>query len=511
MCPGRLAPRRMVAYGWRHQSRNRPAVQPVDRPMQRSPTLLLVGRPAVSGTREGALARAVDHLDSGAFLDDLRRRVAIPTESQERARAPELRRYLEDEIAPWLARHGYRSEVLANPDPKGGPFLVAERHEGEGLPTLLTYGHGDVVRGLPEQWRPGLDPWTITVEGERWYGRGTADNKGQHSAIMAALAAVLEERGRHGFNSKLLIETGEEMGSPGLDAFCAAHKDRLRADVLIASDGPRMRPGTANVSLGNRGGLAFDLVVALREGSRHSGHWGGVLEDPGVILAHALASIVDQRGRILVPQWLPRDIPPAVRATLAGLEVETGDTGIAIPDDWGEPGLSLAEKVFGWTGFIVLAFITGRPENPVNGVQPDARARCQIRFTADVDADALLPALRRHLDERGFAQVQIVPAERNNFEPWRTDPENPWVGWTMASIERTTGARPDLVPNSSGGLPSELFARHLGVPVIWIPQSYRGCCQHGPNEHLLAPLAREALAIMAGLFFDLGERDGVPR
>ena len=216
----------------------------------------------MSGTREGAVKRAAEHFEGGAFLDDLRRRVAVPTESQERARAPELRRYLDDEIAPWLARYGYESEVLANPDPAGGPILVAERHEGEGLPTLLTYGHGDVVRGIPEQWRAGLDPWTITVEGERWYGRGTADNKGQHSIVMAALAAALEERGRHGFNSKLLIETGEEMGSLGLDAFCAAQKDRLSADVLIASDGPRMKLGHAEIKLGNRGGLAFDLAIS---------------------------------------------------------------------------------------------------------------------------------------------------------------------------------------------------------------------------------------------------------
>jgi acetylornithine deacetylase/succinyl-diaminopimelate desuccinylase-like protein len=349
----------------------------------------------MSGMREGAVKRAAEHFEGGAFLDDLRRRVAVPTESQERARAPELRRYLDDEIAPWLARYGYASEVFANPDPAGGPFLVALRKEGEGLPTLLTYGHGDVVRGIPEQWRSGLDPWILTVEGERWYGRGTADNKGQHSIVMAALAMVLEERGRHGFNSKLLIETSEEIGSPGLDAFCAAHRNRLRADVLIASDGPRMKPGRADIKLGNRGGLAFDLVIELREGSRHSGHWGGVLEDPGVILAHALASIMSKRGRILIPEWLPSKIPPAVRAALSGLEVDPADPGLAMSDDWGEPGLSLAEKMYGWTSFIILAFITGRPENPVNGVQPDARARCQIRFTADVDPEAFLPALSR--------------------------------------------------------------------------------------------------------------------
>src|SRR4051794_41023103 len=83
-----------------------------------------------------------------------------------------------------------------------------------------------------------LRPWSITVEGDRIYGRGTADNKGQHSINMAALAAAIAERGLLGFNVKLLIEMGEKVGSIGLRELCEAHKDGLlKADLLIASDG----------------------------------------------------------------------------------------------------------------------------------------------------------------------------------------------------------------------------------------------------------------------------------
>ena len=81
---------------------------------------------------------------------------------------------------------------------------------------MLIYGHGDTIRGLDDLWRPGLSPWRITVEGERIYGRGTADNKGQHSVNIGAIAAVLAERGALGFNVKFLIEMGEEVGSAGL-------------------------------------------------------------------------------------------------------------------------------------------------------------------------------------------------------------------------------------------------------------------------------------------------------
>lgn len=465
----------------------------------------------MSGSRAGAIDRIRAQFDSGAFRETLARRVAIPTESQEPERLPDLRRYLEGEMAPSLAPLGYETVIVDNPTPGGGPFLIASRTEDPSLPTLLTYGHGDVVRGIPEQWRDGLDPWTITVEGDRWYGRGTADNKGQHSIVVAALEAVLAERGRHGFNSKILIETSEEIGSPGLDAVLAQEKDRLACDILIASDGPRMKPGRADVKLGNRGGIAFDLSLKLREGSRHSGHWGGVLEDPGILLAQALSTITTPRGRILVEDWLPKAIPPKVRAALQGLEVDPADPTLVMPDDWGEPGLSVAEKMYGWTSFIILAFVCGRPENPVNGVQPDARARCQIRFTADADHTRFLPALRAHLDAHGFPMIEITPVRENFFPAWRTDPDNPWVDWTVASVARTTGETPTVVPNSSGGLPSELFGRNLGCPVLWIPHSYGGCRQHGPDEHLLAPLTREALSIMAGVFWDLGEAEGRPR
>ena len=334
----------------------------------------------MAASRSGALNRAAEHLECGDFMTDLARRVAIPTESQEPERFDDLYRYLTDEIQPWLDPYGYECEIFDNSVKGGGPFLVAQRMEDPSRPTLLTYGHGDVVRGLAEQWRDGLDPWTLTHRGDRYYGRGTADNKAQHSIVMAALKTVLEERSHHGFNSKIFVELSEEIGSPGLDEFCRDHKELLAADVLLASDGPRMRPDRADIKLGNRGALSFDLVIDLREGSRHSGHWGGVLEDPGIMLAQAISSITTPKGKILVDGWLPTEIPANIREMLKDCEVDPGPDFPHIDPDWGEPGLSRPEKMFAWTSFIVLSFITGRPENPGNGVQPDAIARCQLRF-----------------------------------------------------------------------------------------------------------------------------------
>jgi hypothetical protein len=104
------------------------------------------------------------------------------------------------------------------------------------------------------------------VDGDRWYGRGTADNKGQHTINFAALERVIEARGRLGFNVKVLLETGEETGSPGLREVCVAERHALSADVLIASDGPRLRASQPTLFLGSRGAFNFDLTVDLRSG-----------------------------------------------------------------------------------------------------------------------------------------------------------------------------------------------------------------------------------------------------
>src|SRR5215813_10307044 len=431
-------------------------------------------------SRAAAIKRAQAYFDDGGFLADLRRRVAIPSSSQEPGRAEALHAYLQDDIVPALAALGCTSRILDNP--RGPPVLVAERLEDPAALTVLVYGHGDTVRGFDELWRKGLSPWSITVEGERIYGRGTADNKGQHSVNIAGLAAVLRERGRLGFNVKLLIEMGEEVGSIGL----------------------RVAPDRPTLFLGARGGHPIDLIVDLREGSHHSGNWGGLLANPGIVLAHALASITDARGTIQVPEWRP-PLPQSVRRVLQGVEVDGGEDGPRIDRDWGEPELTTAERVFGWNSFEVLAFTTGTPDEPVNAIPGKARAHCQLRYVVGTDEADIIPALRRHLDRHGFCQVEVRRGGGGFFNASRLDPADPWVGFASASLERTTGHAPVILPNLGGSLPNDIFVDVLKLKTIWVPHSYAGCSQHAPNEHLLAPIAREGLGLMAGLFWDLGE------
>ncbi|HET9207915.1 MAG TPA: M20 family metallopeptidase [Burkholderiaceae bacterium] len=456
-------------------------------------------------TRTDALAAAAHEFDNGSFQRTLARRIAVPTESQNPERAVALHAYLRDEIAPALSALDARSQVFDNPLPGKQPFLIGRHAEDPSLPTVLVYGHGDVVRGLEGRWRDGRDPWTLDAQGERWYGRGSADNKGQHSINIAALAAVRAARGgRLGFNLTWLLEMGEETGSPGLAEFCRAHRHELAADVLIASDGPRLRIDRPTVYLGTRGVANFDLTMKLREGGHHSGNWGGLLRNPGVVLSHAIASLVDARGSITIDALRPPPIPASVKRALGDIEVGGGADDPEIDREWGEPGLTPAERVFGWNTVEVLAIGVGNAQHPVNAIPHEARATLQLRFVVGTDATRLREHVLAHLQQHGFHDIAV--SEPVVMAATRLDPDNDWVRLALQSIEQTTGSKPALLPNLGGSLPNDVFADILGLPTVWVPHSYPACSQHAPNEHVLAPLMREGLLMMAGVFYDVGEQ-----
>jgi len=460
-------------------------------------------------TRDNAIAQVNVYFGRGKFQSELADLVAFETESTNPDSGPELMRYLRDAMMPRLQTAGFACEVFANSEPLGGPFLLAERLEDKTKPTVLCYGHGDVIDGQIGQWRDGLHPFELVEEGEHLYGRGIADNKGQHLINIAAIEAVLAVRGALGFNMKFIIEMGEETGSPGLAALFRAHEDRFGADVLIASDGPRLQADTPTMFMGTRGALNFDLTVNLREGAHHSGNWGGLLADPTIILAHALACITDRRGQINIAEWRPSSLTDALRADLAKMPVE-GGSGPDVDADWGEESLTPAERVYGWNSFAVLATKSGLPDAPVNAISGSARATCQLRFVVGTDQADILPALRRHLDAHGFQQVEITEEKRGQFTATRLNSNHPWVQFAARSIVETTGKVPHILPNLAGSLPNDSFTDILNLPTVWIPHSYRGCSQHAPNEHVLKSICTEGLQIMTGLFWDIGDYDLKP-
>ncbi|KQP14096.1 M20 family metallopeptidase [Pseudorhodoferax sp. Leaf267] len=455
-------------------------------------------------TRQTAVRAAAQYFDDGGFTRDLARKVAQRTASEEEGSLPVLQAYQRDETAPELEAMGFTTRVLDNPVAGCGPYVIAERIEDAAQPTVLLYAHGDVIRGQDAQWAEGRSPWELAEHAGRLYGRGTADNKGQWTVNLGALRATQQARGgRLGFNTRVIVEMAEERGSPGLNDFCRRHADLLAADLFLASDGPRLGAATPTLFLGSRGILNFALSLRLREGAHHSGNWGGLLRNPGTVLASAIASLVSADGAILTPLLRPTAIPESVRRSLAALQVGGAPDDPEVDAGWGEPGLTPAERVFAWNTLEVLGLECGSVARPIGAIPAVARAVCQLRYVVGTDLDGIEARLQAHFDALGMPWVRV--ALQAHMAATRLDPEHPAVAWAARSVEATTGRAPAILPNLGGTIPNDVFAQDLGLPTVWVPHSYPACSQHAPNEHLLASAAREGLQIMAGLFWDLGE------
>jgi len=452
---------------------------------------------------EQALENSNNWFVDGEFLDKLSSLVNIVTDSKNAVSVEDLTSYYTDGLSDILTDLGLQTEIIDNPIKDGPPFLIGKRIESSELKTILLYGHGDTVPLQEGQWFEGIIPNELKIIDKKIYGRGVADNKGQHLINLLALLSVLKIRKKLGFNLKIVFEMGEEIGSPGLFDLCEQCKDYFESDVLIASDGPRVAIDVPTIFLGSRGAINFELEAKYREGSHHSGNWGGVLRDPGVRLSHALSMITDKYGNILIENWKPTSLSAEVRDRLHSLPATISET-VEIDENWGEPGLSSNEKLFGWNSFSVLALRSGNIDLPVNAIQPSAKALCQLRFVVGTDTNKVISSLRDHLDQNGFNDIKIITENAINFEASRTNLNNIWLEKIENIIEKFHRDKIHVIPNLAGSLPNNCFTDILGIPTIWIPHSYKECSQHAPNEHVPIELLQNSLLLMTDLYWNLG-------
>ena len=450
-----------------------------------------------------ALENSNNWFVDGEFLDKLSSLVNIVTDSKNAVSVEDLTSYYTDGLPDILTELGLQTEIIDNPIKGGPPFLIGKRIESSELKTILLYGHGDTVPLQEGQWFEEIIPNELKVIGDKIYGRGVADNKGQHLINLLALLSVLKIRKKLGFNLKIIFEMGEEIGSPGLFDLCEQYKDYFESDVLIASDGPRVAVDVPTVFLGSRGAINFELEAKYREGAHHSGNWGGVLRDPGVRLSHALSIITDKYGKILIENWKPTSLSAEVRDRLHSLPANISET-LEIDENWGEPGLSSNEKLFGWNSFSVLALRSGNIDLPVNAIQPSAKALCQLRFVVGTDTNKVISSLRDHLDQNGFNDIKIITENAINFEASRTNLNNVWLEKVEHILEKFHRGKIHVIPNLAGSLPNNCFTDILGIPTIWIPHSYKECSQHAPNEHVPIELLQNSLLLMTDLYWNLG-------
>ncbi|MET0626858.1 MAG: M20/M25/M40 family metallo-hydrolase, partial [Acidimicrobiia bacterium] len=371
-------------------------------------------QPEAPNAPAAVIAALDDDLDTARV--ELETLVRIPSISADPAHAGDVRDCA-DTVAALMAASGLHDIRLLEVD-GGHPYVVGEWNgAGADAPTVLLYAHHDVQpAGYADRW--SSDPFSPREANGRLFGRGTADDKAGAIAHLAAVRAWLRTEGSLPCNVKVLVEGEEEIGSPTLGPFLAAHRDALAADVLLLADAGNWSVGTPGLTYSLRGLAGVDVSLRALDSPLHSGMAGGAVPDPVQALAKLLATLTDDHGDpafdgVLDDYQAPG---PAERERLAALPTNVDGLRAA----WGlrpgveltgDPAVSLFEHL--WLRPVVTVIgIDGHPiAGSSNQIVAGADARISVRVGRGQDPARLNAALRAHLEQRVPWGLEITVTE----------------------------------------------------------------------------------------------------
>lgn len=369
----------------------------------------------------------------------------------------------------------------------------------------------------PIDWRAATGPldreWRI-------YGRGAGDDKATIWALICAFDALKASGVKPSVNIKLLYEGEEEQGSPHFADIVRQNRDLLKADALIMGDGPMHQSGRQMVAFGNRGMVGFTLTVYGPARPLHDGHYGSFAPSPSVMLADLIARMRDDDGHILIP-----GIYDGVRAPTAADEAALA----AMPPVEGELkrelglGRSIGPARLA-AGYLLPTFnvrsihVGDEGEKAANAIATEGFASFDIRLVPDQSPAHVRALTEAYLRKLGWFIVAASPDEATRLAhpkivrlSWddgeakaaKTPLDLPAAQAVVASIARTVGYEPILLPISGGSSGIADAVDALGTPMIGVSIANYDDNQHARNENLKIGALWDGIEVYAGLMSDL--------
>lgn len=401
-------------------------------------------------------------------------------------------------LQEYMDRIGLENASVLSTD--GHPVVYADWIRDPQKPTALIYGHYDVQPVDPlALWQ--TPPFEPDVRDGRVYARGASDDKGQVMAHLAALGALLAAQGSLPVNVRILIEGEEEIGSPSLEPFIKAHPERVKADFIVISDTSMFARGLPTLCTGLRGIAGLEVHVETAATDLHSGLFGGAAPNALQVLAELLAASKDPNGRVTIPGFYDRVVPPTPeeRAAYAVLPYDEASALESL-------GLS------GWAGegeYTPLERMTIRPTFELNGmwggfqgegtktvIPREAHAKITCRLVPDQDPDEIVSLLEQHFQKLAPSYAKVTVERGHGARPWKAAMDHPATQAAIAALRHTFGKEVALAP-SGGSIPVvESFDRLLGLPCVLIGFADPDCNAHAPNEFFSLDtfrMSREAL------------------
>jgi cysteinylglycine-S-conjugate dipeptidase len=442
---------------------------------------------AKASDRTAALRAVEDRF--GEFKEALRELVRVPGVSAA-GFPPDDLRHSAGVTAEVLRRLGVENVALLEL-PDAPPYVYGDWLHAPGAPTLLVYGHHDVVPpGPAEKW---TSPPFLPVERKgRLFGRGTADDKGGFLAWVAAASAYLGAARRVPVNLKVLVEGEEEVGSTHLPAFLERHRSKLDADVVVLSDTYNLATGVPALTWQLRGLVQVDVDVTCLDRPVHSGDFGGAVPDAVRILCRLLDDLRGEDGRIDVPGLYRRVArpSPSVRRRLRQLpfsEAAFRRGAGMLPGTRleRERGVSVYEQLWTRPSLTVIAIEAHPLHGSSNQVLDSARARLSLRTVPNMDSEEAGALLVRKLTAKPPAGATVSAKITRSTPWWTTEPEGPAFDAAMRALEKGYGKRPALIGSGASIGFVRPFADAMGgVPCLLTGVEDPGCAAHSEDESL---------------------------
>jgi acetylornithine deacetylase/succinyl-diaminopimelate desuccinylase-like protein len=429
--------------------------------------------------------------------EDLARLVAIPSVSApdypEETRLELLEAH---ELILSLLQDAGVEELDSHRIPKTAPFITGEIPAPPGAPTVLLYGHYDVVpAGDLSKWES--PPFESSERDGAMFGRGAADSK---SNVIAHIGALRAWNGRPPVGIKLVIEGQEEVGS-ALNAYPQSHPELFRADAMLIADMGSVRPGLPTLTVALRGTAMPTIEVETLVGPKHSGQYGGAAPDALIVLLHALASLHDEHGDVAVEGLRREEWTGASYG-----EDEFRDLAEVLP---GVPLVGsggLGSRVWSGPAITVTGIDVPSVDNALNAVSPRSRASLNVRVHPGQDASEAQEAVASHLRSvRPFGiELEVRAGAIGNGFSAETD--GPAYVAARAAFEEAWGTPPSYA--ATGGSIPLVNALHAAVPeaeilLLGTTDGYANI--HAPNERVLLDELERAVAVEAEFFARFAE------
>ncbi len=441
------------------------------------------------------------------FLQDLYSLIRIPSISAKPDHKPQMIACAERWREILLSSGMDHAEVMPT---VGNPVVFAEKHYADDAPTVLVYGHYDVMPEEPvDLWKsPAFEP--EIRDGYIW-ARGADDDKGQSMTQVKGLQTALE-LGLVRTNVKVILEGEEEIGSPSLEAFCVEHKEMLRSDFILVSDTSMISPELPSITVGLRGLAYWEVEVTGPNRDLHSGHYGGAVANPLNELCKLIAKMTDEHNRITIPEFYDGvvELTDEERRMMSQIpfDEEHFKSSIGIPEVQGEEGYTTVERRSSRPSFDLCGIWGGYTGDGAKTVLPSkATAKVSTRLVANQDYRKISQDFVDYVASIAPDTVSVKVTPLHGGEAYLCPITHPAYKVAEDAYEATFGRKP-LATRSGGSIPIiSTFERVLGVKSILMGFGLDSDAIHSPNENFPVDLFYSGIKTVAEFYARFGHED----